>query len=120
LLMRFEFTSDGGNNLYIDDINIHGTPVGIEDREGIGTMPMFLAPNPSSTHTELVLNSPERSRMRIVLQDMLGRELFTVLDRDLVPGPQRIGIPLENLSPGIYLVDVQLGGTRNTLKVIKE
>lgn len=29
--MRFLFESDGGNNLYLDDINLNGIPVGIEE-----------------------------------------------------------------------------------------
>ena len=45
--IRFDFFSDGGNNLYLDDINLNGTPVSVGLVElGDGTSNTVVVPNP--------------------------------------------------------------------------
>ncbi len=120
LLMRFEFLSDGGNNLYIDDINIHGTPVGLNETRPKDLSEIVLVPNPANDQSELLWTSLEKAPTRVTLRDVMGRELTTVLDRILIPGEQRVPIPVASLLPGVYLVEVQQGRTRQILRLIKE
>ena len=45
--IRFEFLSDGGNNVYIDDINLSGTPLGLDDLTATENE-LEVVPNPAT------------------------------------------------------------------------
>ena len=119
LLMRFEFLSGGGNNLYLDDINIHGTPVGIGEN-GVFPLNAVLVPNPVENNTELVIPTEQPLDLRIVLLDMLGRELMVVQERKVPAGTHRIPISTGALASGTYLLAISMDADQQILKLVKQ
>lgn len=59
LRVMFEFTSDGGNNIYLDDINIGGT-VGIDEFDNIGNFLIY--PNPTNANATISFSLIKKCR----------------------------------------------------------
>lgn len=72
-----------------------------------GVMPTDYAlmqnyPNPFNPTTTIPLNVKVEGRVKVVLYNLLGQEMATLLDRDLTPGQYRITVNASTLSSGIY------------------
>lgn len=107
--IRFEFESNGGNNVYIDDININGMPVSVgELLPGQGDALMVL-PNPAIDRADAVFNVRTSGPGTLELLDMLGRSVQVLHYGQLSAGDHRIGIPLQGLGSGLYFVRLQQG-----------
>jgi PKD repeat protein len=106
--VRFVFESDGGNNLYLDDINLTSTAVGVEE-SGPSTTVLRVFPNPAGTEAWVELPSaPTESAWSIV--DAAGRRLR---HGNMRPADARGGLwplPLADLAPGTYLFTLLLEG----------
>lgn len=71
---KFEFTAGGGNNIYIDDINISGE-VGVNNLAS--EFGAIIFPNPSSGSASLRLNIDEPGEIAISILDVAGRSVST-------------------------------------------
>jgi hypothetical protein len=94
---KMEFVSGGGNNLYIDNINIsYENTTGIET---INNAIVSIYPNP--TKTQLTVHSSKLfSKVRII--DIMGKEVFTKsidLTKNLI-------INTSNLDNGYYSIQL--------------
>ncbi|MBK8499980.1 MAG: PKD domain-containing protein [Flavobacteriales bacterium] len=69
---KFVFESDGGNNLYLDDININGMPVGVEELAASASG-LSLLPNPTTGATQLAFELDRAAHVRVEVLDALGR-----------------------------------------------
>lgn len=112
---KLQFENAGGNNLYIDDINISGSPVGLEEVmvHGAG---MTVVPNPVAGEADLFLTLQEAGRTRIDLLDVLGRTIAILNDGDLSAGDHRIVIPARGLETGLYFVRLHQGAITRTVR----
>lgn len=114
--IRFEFQSDGGNHVYVDDINVNGLPVGIE--EGLLEQSgLVVVPNPAREVALLHFTASGQGRAAIDLLDMAGRTLRPVHQGRLPAGPARLAIPLQGLVPGMYLVRVNEGSVVRVVRL---
>lgn len=119
--IRFDFFSDGGNNLYLDDINLNGTAVNVGLVElGEDAGDAVVMPNPTASNADLRLRLAAADRVRLELLDMTGRVLSTFQDGTLAAGDQRIAIPMGERASGIYIVRITTSGGIRTLQVVKE
>lgn len=102
--LKFEFISNEGNNIYIDDINITGV-VSVEETAGIQDLKLF--PNPTSdvAHLELQLQSSTSLDIRLI--DMTGRTVKNLLYEDRAGGTRRVSFSTSDLSSGIYAVQIR-------------
>lgn len=96
---KFEVIAGGGNNLYLDNININAWNVGVEELET--EIDLSLYPNPadnsfnlSSTDTDVRWNSLE-------LYDLSGAK---VLSRQLYNSQLNETVDVSALSSGLYIV----------------
>ena len=64
-------------------------------------------PNPFNLATSFQLTTPHSSQVKIVLFDILGRPIKLLIDRYLHQGTHTIKINGEDLSSGMYLVQVR-------------
>jgi hypothetical protein len=70
---KFEFTSGGGNNIYLDDINISGT-VGIKENNfEIKPLPLVLSPNPATQNCDLSFYAISIGDYQVLAFDVLGK-----------------------------------------------
>lgn len=116
LFVMFKFTSDAGNNIYLDDINIMGN-VGVDELANNINFNMY--PNPTEENTIISFNLSENKETAITVYDVLGKEIANVYNGNLNAGEHQYSIA-ENkkLSSGIYFVKLTIGGESFTKKLI--
>lgn len=108
--MRFEFTSGGGNNLYIDDIQLTTiTPVSnLKDQ----LLSLNVVPNPSSELPVLQIISGEEDHRNseIEIVDVMGRDIIYQGSLGLNPGQNNLDLSTRMQKPkaGTYWVRLRL------------
>ncbi len=115
---KFIFESDGGNNLYLDDINVNGMPVGI-DELGRGVPELMVLPNPAHETARLGFTLRAPAVCRLDMLDATGR---TVRSANLGQraGNQLIDLPLAGLEPGTYFIQLIAGERRAVSRLVLE
>ncbi len=104
---QFEYTYKYGNNLYIDDINVHNS-TSIPDSKFADHVDLSIAPNPFANKTVMKFNLPSASMVSVQLTDLLGREITSIAQKLYVVGKNEIEILSNHASPGTYLVKLQI------------
>ncbi len=84
-------------------------PVGTEDVASVQE-PFSLYPNPAQHAVTLQWELPEAADVRIVVSDMTGRPLHTLLDQRMAAGPQLTLHSLPQLQSGLYFVHIWTNG----------
>ena len=84
-----------------------------------GTAKVRVYPNPAKSIASLSFASTG-GRAVVKLFDLQGRLMAIVADRDLNKGEQVVQISTGRLAPGTYIVSLQQGGIRETLKLVKQ
>lgn len=119
--VRFQFEADGGNNFFLDDINLYqGEPsddivlVGL-DEENINDFSLY--PNPADDVLNIRFDQNTGSPTTIVITDISGKQ---VLEQNIISaeGDNLVVLDIESLSPGIYMVGLAQGGWVKTQKVV--
>ena len=104
--LRLEFTTGGGNNIYIDDINIvDEIIVGIPSREN----PNYLAevvPNPAKGSAELRFTLPTTTSLGMRIVNASGQAVYMDENRRYPSGENRMELNLEHLKPGVYFIEL--------------
>ncbi len=115
--LKFEFLSNAGNNLFIDDINITGV-VGLSDQLADASKP-FLIPNPAGNQTVLHYTLSQPDDVCITLTDMAGRQ---VLKNTITNQPEGMHqYPIKNFfGKGVYLVQLVCSKGSFVSKVVFE
>jgi len=68
-------------------------------------------PNPFNASTRISFEVPRRSLVKIIIYDILGREISTLAQQVLMPGKYRISwYPGVNVSSGIYFCELSSDG----------
>ena len=117
---KFVFESNGGNNLYLDDINISSMPVSVGENEATAVSGLRLLPNPAQSETRIVAFLSAPGKARIDLLDATGR---IVMNRDLgtLPaGDVLLPIALNHLERGAYLVRFHHNASSTTARLMLE
>lgn len=116
--VKFLFVSDGGNNLYLDDINISGTPVGMTELEDQDAGSLAVLPNPVTGDAQVQFHLTHAARVRIDLCDVLGQVISNVHDGSLAAGTQRVALPTDALGSGIYILRCQEAGQQRMVRIV--
>lgn len=119
--MRFEFEADGGNNLFIDNINIYeGEPSDdIVDVENItkNDAEFEVFPNPASNELNLRFSQNQDGKTQIFVRDVTGK----VIEQNEIMGKNGNNLVLldtRNLNSGTYFVSLKKEGIVQTRKVV--
>lgn len=113
--LMFENISNGGNNTYIDEINISGTMVGVDEIEEI-ELGFALYPNPGAGKTTVQFLLKDGQGVELNLRDVTGRLVSSIINQELHSGSHEYQIPVQ--TPGIYFVDLIAGGKRHVRKLV--
>jgi len=110
---KIEFTPNGGNNIFVDDINVSGV-VGIKENSSV-LSDVFVYPNPFSNN--ITIKGNETAKISSVkLFDILGKEINAVIEKN----NDEIKITnIENIAPGIYFLKLNSTEGSKTIKIIK-
>jgi len=74
-------------------------------------------PNPFNPATSIKFDIAKRGNVRLVVFDILGRELTTLINESLNPGTYQVSFDGSGLSSGIYFCRLQSGNYINTMKM---
>jgi PKD repeat protein len=116
---KFVFEADGGNNLYIDDININGMPVGVDEIQAPASS-LVLMPNPATDQVRLITTLSRSAEVRMSIMDATGR---MIISQDLGSRPAgEIMIPVDvgALAPGSYLARLEADGAASVARLVIE
>ena len=69
-------------------------------------------PNPFNPATRIDFSIPETMPVRLVVYDMLGREVARLVDAVLAPGVHQVNWESGGLPSGLYLYQMQAGAFR--------
>lgn len=119
--VKFQFESDGGNNFYLDDINIYqGAPsddiVSIT-AENNSFNHFSIYPNPSDGELNIEFSLANTGNAIIEITDINGKLIQSNLIQAQV-GNNLVFIDTKDLAPGMYLVNLVQGGSKATKKLI--
>lgn len=112
ILVRFQLRAGGGNNLYIDNINLSADNIGLS--ENLLKQNISVYPNPSSGTVNIEITDLENT-VSLSINDLYGKQIF---DQEL----QKNKITLDNLnlSSGVYILNFTSQGVTTTKKLIIE
>jgi hypothetical protein len=113
---KFVFTSKGGNNLYIDDINIDAATGFEELGETISSFTLY--PNPVSDQLNLSFVLKSAKTLNIFITNVLGQRIEETGSNIFNKGENQISLVLSSLSNGLYFVKVCDGKQEITKKLI--
>ncbi len=114
--LKFEFTSSlASNDLFIDDINIGASNVGIAEVGLNGNL--GLMPNPATNHLTVMVDLAGSDKGTLTFMDMTGRTIHT---EAVQAGVQEMQFDLEKmgLSRGVYLVQLKHANGQRTGRLV--
>ncbi len=113
--IKFEYTHDLGNNIYIDDINLTGV-VGINDM-AISQENVSITPNPANDRSTVNFELTQSEDVLITVTDLLGNEIQRIAEQRLEAGEYQYEVNTQ-WAKGIYLVRIAAGSQVITKKLV--
>lgn len=118
---KFQYTSGGANNFYIDDINLYAGPPGTS---GLDESSIFegisLFPNPADQELQLNFTSPEGSNLvNVSIVDVFGK---TIQSHGIQAnqGENAVILSTNELAAGTYLIKLDNASGSKILKFVKK
>ncbi len=121
-LYKFEFEGSGGNNFYLDDINIYkGAPSdtivgGVTNNEEIADFGIY--PNPTYNQLTVRFSTGASMDMEVLVRDVTGK----IVGKEFVKaqsGTNLVLMDFTDYASGAYLVELRSGTTKQVSRVIK-
>lgn len=119
--LKFEFESDGGNAIYIDDINL-GTdsPTGIIESATTEGGALTVVPNPAADQAQAWLTLARGGELRLELLDVAGRRVADLFHGTLAGGTHRFDLPLADVPAGAYFVKATTATGVEVVRLVRE
>lgn len=115
---KFVFTNDGGNNIYIDNINLY--PASMSDLKETAVSSSILFPNPATDQATLILNESDGKDLTISLVNSLGQEVNSFGSQFFAAGSHQMNIDLRAVEAGIYFVKITSDEASELIKLVKK
>ncbi len=116
--VRFKFEWTGGqygNQFYLDDVNITGNVVGINETSTVSYFDLF--PNPAQESSSIKFAVKEAEQVKITLTDLNGRVVKEISDETYGQGDHVVNFSTAELASGMYLVTVDNGTAKHVKKL---
>jgi hypothetical protein len=126
----YGYWTPNGDTLWICDSNnmsmylVEGMPNDVEDDPGSssaipGEFRLHQAyPNPFNPTTTIQYDLPRASDVRIIVYDLLGREVVRLVDGHMRAGYHRVNWHASDLTSGMYFYSLQAGAWQDVKKAI--
>jgi hypothetical protein len=75
-------------------------------------------PNPFNPSTTIAFDMPRAGKATIIVYDILGREVATLLDQDVQAGSYRLRFNATGMPSGVYFYRMTAGGFSETRKIV--
>jgi hypothetical protein len=106
---RFELINRRGNNIYVDNFSVtNGSVLGINELVK-SEIKFNVQPNPMNEDATISFELKQNQRVKIILFDMMGREVTIAEDAQLTAGSHQININKNNLKSGVYFIRFESG-----------
>ncbi|MBK9591874.1 MAG: T9SS type A sorting domain-containing protein [Crocinitomicaceae bacterium] len=116
---KIVFENDGGNNMYIDNINLYpASMTGIAVLEPVTTFSLY--PNPAQNSITISLESVPQNHCEISLYDALGNLVAIVYSGSTEGGLNSFDYSTGDLPAGIYFIRITGDTFSNEKKLIKQ
>jgi PKD repeat protein len=116
LILKIVNVTDGGNNLYIDNLNVGEVTLGMDDMEGDHSV--LLYPNPFSDQLNVSYSLTTSEDVSAFIYDATGRLIQQEQQGKTPAGKHTLTLNTgQELSPGIYLLQIKIGEQVLTKKV---
>ena len=121
---KFQFTSGGGNNVYVDDINIYAGPpsdnivLGLSDLGSLQDIQLF--PNPADNEVQISFSSKTGNNELVFLLTDLTGKLIRSIPVNAQEGTNLVFIETADLSAGTYLIKLSDSSSGKTFKFVKK
>eukprot|EP00353_Schmidingerella_taraikaensis_P010210 CAMPEP_0185576978 /NCGR_PEP_ID=MMETSP0434-20130131/7780_1 /TAXON_ID=626734 ORGANISM="Favella taraikaensis, Strain Fe Narragansett Bay" /NCGR_SAMPLE_ID=MMETSP0434 /ASSEMBLY_ACC=CAM_ASM_000379 /LENGTH=718 /DNA_ID=CAMNT_0028194393 /DNA_START=40 /DNA_END=2196 /DNA_ORIENTATION=- len=118
---KFEFESDGGNNVYLDDINIYsGSPsddliASLDEQQAIDHVTLF--PNPTEGDVTVRFDAANAQEVNLQVVDVTGKVINTSTV-NANTGANMVVLGTDNFAPGMYFLKID-GGSSSLQFVVK-
>ncbi len=114
---KFQVVSGGGNNLYIDDINITSTASIEEDI--LSALNLNIIPNPMNQSAEISFNLNKSENISVEVLDIVGQNVVTLGNETMSAGIHSLTMTKQQLgAAGFYFVKITVGNVSQIKKVI--
>lgn len=113
--IKWSFESGGGNNLYIDDINISWA---LSTDELTADFGLSAYPNPLDEQTTLQFNLTNETNVDLSIYDVIGKNIMNVAKGNLGSGAHSYTIDASELNAGVYFVKLKAGNREMVKKII--
>jgi hypothetical protein len=112
-------TRGGGLAVYREG----GVILPVEVKEKSNEIPTNFAlyqnyPNPFNPSTTIEFDIPERTNVKLIVYDILGREVETLIDKELEPGKYKLNFTATNLPSGVYFYTLRTPKFTKTNKML--
>jgi len=120
---KFNFTGNGGNNLYIDDINIYqGDPSDVIVLSGVSENSSILSelevfPNPTEGELNVHFSIPSDENVSFQIQDITGKITHTQTVK-AITGSNLVLLDTSILSSGIYFINLRMNSEQKTIQFV--
>jgi hypothetical protein len=118
LLIKLKGTSNYGNNLYVDNVNIQTSMnTGINDvSSNINSLSIY--PNPFTNDANVEFNLTEATNVNVVMYNMLGETVYSNVLGEMKTGEHSIKLDGQNFNAGIYFITLNTGEDKITKKLV--
>jgi PKD repeat protein len=112
VIIKIVNVTDGGNNLYVDNINIGSIALGVEGMDELSGVNVF--PNPANENVTVTF---EKNNLggEITLLSVDGRQIKT---QRVAGGTETLNVSLQDLENGVYFLEVNIGGKRSCKRLM--
>ena len=82
-----------------------------------GALALSVTPNPISGRGTVRVSVPTAGHVRVVITDVLGREVAVLVDGERPAGPSDVALETGRLAPGVYVVRLVAGSEATVRRV---
>ena len=115
--LKFKFTSGGGNDLFIDEINLNG-PLSVDDKSILRDFNVF--PNPGNDIVKVSFtNYVNINDAKIHLLDASGRVVKKLSNDNFIKGNHQFEFSVSDIESGWYFIRMNSPTIQKSVKFIK-